>query len=114
MLNFKSHFVLTAVISLGLLTLALQSGEMQTAQEPRTSAGSDSRSAVMGFQPAYVPLSSSDRWRRYFLGSINPVAVVRSTSHPSNALTGLATTAGVNVGFHVAREFFPKILHGWW
>jgi hypothetical protein len=251
MLNFNTNRLLTAVLSLGLLTLAVQSGgaqtapdpqtvqdrqaapDLQTAQDaqtttdpqaapdPQTSSGAASRSAATGLQPAYVPLSSSDRWRRYFWGLVNPADIVRSaaaaginqwndtpheweqgstaygrrfassygghivrltiqsgvgalldednryvrctesgftprlkyavtstfmarshtgarkvsisaisslvgaafisrtwqppsTSHASNAATALATTAGVNVGFHVAREFFPKILHGWW
>jgi len=36
-----------------------------------------------------------------------------STSHPSNALSVIASTAGTNAGISVAREFFPNVLHGW-
>jgi hypothetical protein len=253
MLNFNLNRVLPAVLSLGLLTLAVRSGEAQTAPDPQvvlgsqaapdsaqpapdppaaldasqtapdpqTSSGSASRSAVTGVQPAYVPMSASDRWHHYLLGLVSPVAIFRSaaasgitqwndtphewgqgstgygrrfassfgghivrqtiqsgagalldednryvrctesgftprlkyavtstfmarshtgarkvsysaigslvgaaiisrawqppsTSHASNAATALATTAGASVGFHVAREFLPKFLHGWW
>ena len=219
MLNFNSNRpVLPAVLSLGLLALALPSGEAQTATN--TAAGSASRSAIPGVQPAYVPLTSSERWHRYLLGFVSPGAIVRSaaaaglnqwndtptewqqgaegygkrfassyggnmvrrtiqagagalldedsryvpctatgfgprvkyalispymarsrtgsrkvsiaaigaliggafisrtwqppsTSHPSNALSVIASTAGTNAGISVAREFFPNVLHGW-
>jgi hypothetical protein len=212
--------VFPAVLSIGLLALALPSGEAQTAPNLSTPQGTAARAVTPPAQPAYVPLTGSERLHRYLLGLVSPGAVVRSaaaaginqwnntpaewhqgaegygrrfassyaghmvrqslqsglgavfdednryvpstasgfgprlgyalsstfiarshtgarkvsisaagslvgsafisrawqppsTSHPSNALTSVVITGGVIAGLHVAREFFPNLMHGW-